>query len=157
MLRNARYFSNIILLLSLVFQLLATLVFAHSAMRSLMCRVDNGLEMKLCVLSNCRAARNDLAPELDISAMLATICLPVNVVPPFLDSKLFWQPSCTHLYPRMTCLVAAADGRDVSTYQDIVLSPVLCQKLHHRAVTTGTQIVAHNCLPDFPPRSKKIE
>ena len=62
------------------------------AMHTLMRRVDNGLEMKLWAFSICSAARNDLAPELDVSARLATIFL----------SKLFWQSSCTHLYPIMT-------------------------------------------------------
>ena len=62
------------------------------AMHTLMRRVDKGLEMKLWAFSICSAARNDLAPELDVSARLATIFL----------SKLFWQSSCTHLYPIMT-------------------------------------------------------
>ena len=51
------------------------------AMLTLMRHFDNGLEMKLCALSICRAALNDLAPELDVLALLATIFLPVNVVP----------------------------------------------------------------------------
>ena len=39
-------------------------------------------------------------------------------------------PAFSHLYPRMTCLLAAVDGRDI--YQDIVpsLSSVPCQQLH---------------------------
>ena len=38
-------------------------------------------------------------------------------------AQIFSQPSCTHLYPRMTCLVA-----DISRHS---LSPVPCQKSHH--------------------------
>ena len=49
-------------------------------MSTLMPRVDNGLEMKLWAFS-ISTAQNDLAPELDVSAQLATIFLPVNVVP----------------------------------------------------------------------------
>ena len=41
---------------------------------------------------------------------MSPLCLPrflcLWTLYPFLDSKLFWQISCTHLYPRMTCLVA---------------------------------------------------
>ena len=44
-------------------------------------RVDNGLEMKLWAFSISSPARIDFVPELDISARLATILLPVNVVP----------------------------------------------------------------------------
>ena len=43
------------------------------AMLTLMCSVDNGLEMKLWAFSICSAARNDLAHKLDVSALLITI------------------------------------------------------------------------------------
>ena len=50
-------------------------------MCTLMLRDDNGLEMKLWAFSICSAARNDLAPELEVSALLATIFLQVNITP----------------------------------------------------------------------------
>ena len=50
-------------------------------MCTLMRSVDNGLEMKFWAFSICCAARNDLAPKLDVSALLATIFLQVNIIP----------------------------------------------------------------------------
>ena len=68
---------------------------------------------------------------------------------PFLDSNLFWQPSCKHLYPIMTCLVAAAGSHETSRHssepctlpdQDIVLSPVPCQCQHAALALKNTII-----------------
>ena len=50
-------------------------------MHTLMHRVNNELEVKLWAFSILRTAQNNLAPELDVSALLATISLPVNIVP----------------------------------------------------------------------------
>ena len=62
---------------------------------------------------------------------------------PFLDSKLFWQPSCTHLYTRITCFVADISGSEPWTLPE---------------VTSPWQLIlVHNCWPDRPPGSRKIE
>ena len=127
--------------------------------RILMCSVENGLEMKLWAFSICRAARNDLAPKLDVSALFATVFLPLNAVS-FPGLKISWQPSCTHLYPRMTCLVAAADGCDISRHssEPLTLPEVTpLWQLENKLLSIWKQTVVHNCLPDSPPRSRKIE
>ena len=126
--------------------------------------VDNGLEMKLWVFSICPAERNDLAtlaPERDVFALLATIFLPVNAIP-FPGLKTLLATSYTNLYPRMTCLVAAADSSDISRHS---LSPVPCEKSHHcdtwktNCRPSGKRVVVRHCLPHRPPRlrSREIE
>ena len=48
---------------------------------TLMYIVNKGLEMKLLAFSIHSVGLNDLAPKLDVSALLAMISLSVNVVP----------------------------------------------------------------------------
>ena len=47
----------------------------------MLCSVDNELEIKLWAFSIRSAARDDLEPKLDVSAWLAMVSLPVNIVP----------------------------------------------------------------------------
>ena len=64
---------------------------------------------------------------------------------PFLDLKLFWQPSCTHLYTRMTSLIAE-------------ISRLSSKPCTLPEVTSQWQlIVVSNCLRDCLPGSRKIE
>ena len=78
---------------------------------------DDGLEMKLWAFSICSAARNDFAPQLDVSSLLATISLQVNVTPfPGLKTLLATLMHALHLLPRMNCLVAAADCKNISRH-----------------------------------------
>ena len=59
--------SQIYFALFLNFHIYLQLLFSQiPAMHTLMRSKDIGLEMKLWALSICRAARNDLAPELDV-------------------------------------------------------------------------------------------
>ena len=61
-LRNARYFADIIRTFPDISNY-SQILFSHIlAMLTLMPRVDNGLEMKLCAFSICSAALNDLVP-----------------------------------------------------------------------------------------------
>ena len=74
---------------SLIFAIICNSCFCKSRRCSPWCCgqmrcVDNGLEVEHWAFSiRCArcAARNDLAPEVDVSALLATVSLPVNVVP----------------------------------------------------------------------------
>ena len=57
-------------------------------MHTSMCSIDNGPEMKLWAFSIRCPVQNDFAPDLDVSALLATISLPVTVAPfPGLNSS----------------------------------------------------------------------
>ena len=57
---------------------------------------------------------------------------------PFPDSKLFWQPSCAHSYPRMTCLVAAAESHNIK-----IEFWALYLIRSYNTKTPGKQVVVH--------------
>ena len=76
-----QYFADIIRTFPWYSHYLHLLFLKIQVMCTLMCCVDNGLEMKLWALSICCATQNDLAPEVDASALFTTIFVLVNVIP----------------------------------------------------------------------------
>ena len=71
--------------------------------------------MTLWAFSSCRAARDDLAPQLDVSAWLAMISLPVNIVP-FYGLKTLLATHMHTFIPQNNLLVAAAYVHDISRH-----------------------------------------
>ena len=124
-----------------------------------------GLKMKLWAYNISIAARNDLAPKLDVSARLSSVSLLVNVVPfPRLKQIIFWQPSCTHLYPRVTCLVthlysrmtylvASEDGNDISRHSSVpcILPEVIPQWQQENKLLSITAYLLR-----FPRKGSKV-